>query len=163
MHKEWENTSLGQIRIEGPKLVVDVNSEPRAQAIRAEIESRLADAVVFRAAATESIEEMLAERRSRPETRAEARARTETERLNALPEVEAYLRELGARHWEGWLDEPLPALRGETPRQAAATPAGRERLEALLVEFEWRARRGAVASGMEPDVAALRARLGLNL
>jgi hypothetical protein len=118
--------------------------------------------VVFRAAATESIEELLlAERRSRPETPAEARQRAETERLNALPEVQAYLRELGVRHWESWLDAPLPALRGETPRQAAATPAGRERLEALLVQFEWQARRGETAPGMEPDVAGLRARLGM--
>lgn len=42
-----------------------------------------------------------------------------------------------ARHWHRWVDEPVPALNGRTPRQAAATPEGRERLEALLTDFEW--------------------------
>ncbi len=39
-----------------------------------------------------------------------------------------------AKHWEEWLDISVPALRGETPRQAAKTEEGRELLKALLQE-----------------------------
>ena len=40
--------------------------------------------------------------------------------------------------WEGWYNERVPALQNKTPLQAARTKAGRERLEALLLEFERR-------------------------
>jgi len=39
------------------------------------------------------------------------------------------LAEFYRRHWEQWVDAPLPALKGATPRAAAASPARRERLE----------------------------------
>ena len=45
------------------------------------------------------------------------------------------LAEFYRRHWEQWVDAPLPALKGATPRAAAASPARRERLEALLAQF----------------------------
>ena len=44
------------------------------------------------------------------------------------------------RHWEAWLDQPVPALGGVTPRVAATTALGRERLEALLSDFDFRNR-----------------------
>jgi len=78
----------------------------------------------------------------------------------ALPEVQEALRGFLARHWENWLDSKLPALRFETPRQAAKTPAGRERLEALFAEFACHARH-ATQPELAPDVAELRARLGM--
>ena len=70
------------------------------------------------------------------------------------------MRAFMARHWEAWLETKLPALRFETPRQAAKTPAGRERLEALFTEFAWHARH-ATQPELVPDLAALRARLGM--
>lgn len=39
-------------------------------------------------------------------------------------------------HYGQWPDEPLPALNGETPRQAVKTGAGRRRVDELLREFE---------------------------
>ena len=61
---------------------------------------------------------------------------------------------------KGKFDEKVPALRFETPREAVRSPEGRERLEALLAQFEWQGRR-APEPELAPDVAALRARLGL--
>ena len=43
---------------------------------------------------------------------------------------------MSRRHWEAWLDTRVPALGNKTPRQAARTASGRERLEALLAEFD---------------------------
>ncbi|MDN5924659.1 MAG: MbcA/ParS/Xre antitoxin family protein, partial [Xanthomonadales bacterium] len=35
-------------------------------------------------------------------------------------------------HYSRWVDDPLPALDGRTPRQVATTPEGREQVEALV-------------------------------
>jgi hypothetical protein len=40
-----------------------------------------------------------------------------------------------AQRYESWMDEPVPALGGQTPRQAVATVEGRPRVEALLEEM----------------------------
>jgi len=37
-------------------------------------------------------------------------------------------------HWDGWIDQKLPALGGKTPRQAVKTPDGKESVEALLLD-----------------------------
>jgi hypothetical protein len=53
-----------------------------------------------------------------------------TSAAQALP-----LPELGRE--KAWLDEQLPALNGQTPRQAAADPEDQALLEALLRQFEY--------------------------
>ncbi len=59
--------------------------------------------------------------------------------------------------WEKhWLDEPVPALGGETPRQAAAGEH-RPHLETLLREFEY----DHDLSGSGPDTRWLREQLGM--
>jgi len=52
------------------------------------------------------------------------------------PEIDAVLRAFKARHYATWADESLPALDGLTPRQAAAKPKYRARLDTLLNEME---------------------------
>ncbi|HSL22694.1 MAG TPA: hypothetical protein VK886_14265 [Vicinamibacterales bacterium] len=79
--------------------------------------------------------------------------------MQRQPEVQEFLREQGERHWENWLDTRLPALGNRTPRQAAGTPEGRERLEALFAEFAWMSERAE--NPISPDLTALRAKLGL--
>jgi hypothetical protein len=62
-----------------------------------------------------------------------------------------------------WLDEPLPALRGRTPRQAAAArPAERAVLETLLRQFEYDAGRPAPEGKPAIDTAWLRRELDLD-
>jgi hypothetical protein len=67
---------------------------------------------------------------------------------------------MSERHWDTRLDTRPAALGNRTPRQAAQTPEGRERLNALLSEFEWMNERAQ--NLMSPDVPALRARLWLR-
>jgi SEC-C motif len=155
-HKDWDNTTLGTIEIDGDRLQVHVNSERRSKRIEREIAKRLgADAVLERKLA-DLAEKLLAERN---DERRDPLADAEQERLAQQPEVQEYMRQMGQRHWDAWLDTRLPALGNRTPREAAQTPAGRERLEALLAEFAWTAER--TPNPMSPDVPALRARLGL--
>jgi hypothetical protein len=53
----------------------------------------------------------------------------------------------------------IPALNGNTPRQAARTRDGRELLEAVLLDFE---RKAGITPGMDEEVIReLRSTLGL--
>lgn len=61
------------------------------------------------------------------------------------------------RFVEAWPDTPLPELLGKSPRQAAADPEGRRRVEALITEGEATARRQDLAAGW----TIARERLGL--
>ena len=78
------------------------------------------------------------------------------------PEIRAKLAEMMAAHWEGWVDENIPALGGKTPRQAVKTADGRESVEALLRSAERRARRDE-SLGQETLTAIEGVRQRLNL
>jgi hypothetical protein len=156
MHQEWDNTTLGTIAIDGQRLRIDVNSRRRARRMEREIAKRLGDDAVQESSTAEPVEELLERRRTSPRDRI---ADLEQERLQQQPDVQDYLRKQGERHWEAWLDTRLPALGNQTPRQAAGTPDGRERLEALFAQFAWHVARSP--NEMSPDIEMLRARLGL--
>ncbi|MGH9072461.1 MAG: hypothetical protein ACRDX8_15235, partial [Acidimicrobiales bacterium] len=57
-----------------------------------------------------------------------------------------------------WVEKPVPALSGLTPRQAADDPTRREDLVALLHEFD---RHEAPSDAASSDTARLRRLLGL--
>jgi hypothetical protein len=105
---------------------------------------------------TSKIVKELQERRARGETAEPKTSSTEPERT---PEIQALEAELMQRHWDAWIDTKVPALGNRTPRQAAKTARGRERLEALLNDV---ARSTEQPSPVfQPDFADLRRRLGL--
>ena len=152
-----DETLLGAVTIEDGVVRAEVNSAERAARIREEIASRLGDRVVLTGTESLSAEDMM--------TRALADAEAgrslddddiDEERATELVAMEA---ELIAKHWETWVDEPVPALGGKTPRQAAKSALGRERLEALFAEFAWR--REQQPPHQRADVEALRRKLGL--
>ena len=68
--------------------------------------------------------------------------------------------ELARRHWDAWLDTKVPALGNKTPRQAAKTASGRERLEALFAGYSQNRMGGRHTFG--PDIAALKQKLGMS-
>ena len=78
------------------------------------------------------------------------------------PEVEHRLvREMKEKMYATWPDEPVPALGGLTPREAARKPSGRHRLDILLKGFE-ATEAGGEPAGRRFDVASLRRLLGLD-
>jgi hypothetical protein len=157
MHQDWENTALGTIEIDGQRLLISVNSKRRATRIEREVAKRLGADAILERKAVDPVETLLAERQAQPR---DALVDAEQEALQQLPEVQEHMRQMSEQHWNVWLDTKLPALGNRTPRQAARTPDGRERLEALFTEFMWKTERAPHA--MSPDVPALRARLGLS-
>jgi hypothetical protein len=72
--------------------------------------------------------------------------------------VAAALAEFIRAQEQAWLDEPIPALAGATPREAAADPTRRPDLLRLLDTYDEPTGAGIVTM----DPARLRAALGLG-
>jgi hypothetical protein len=140
------------LRRELETLVVETNSVERFERILQVLGEEVAD--------LEIIEEVRTDLSSTSELAARADRDLKASTDEDLPaEVLQALRDLMREKEDAWLDESIPALRGLTPRQAAADPTRREDLAALLNEFD---RRGAVPSqAVTFDVSRLRQQLGL--
>ena len=76
------------------------------------------------------------------------------------PEARAFLKEYSEKHWNNWLNESIPILDGLTPYQAAKTKDGREKLEALLLDFD-RKNESSQDNLISPNVDELRKKLRL--
>ena len=70
------------------------------------------------------------------------------------------LREVKEAHYREWIDTPVPALGGKTPRAAMRSARSREKLDLLLREIENRENRLPAAERF--DIARLRQELGLD-
>jgi hypothetical protein len=140
-----EGTIIATIVVKARELVVETNSHQRADLLRGRMESLCGDWVRF-----QSREEALDEEGGKPK-----RAKPPLEG----PEVDALLRDFKARHYATWPDESLPALDGLTPREAAAQPRYRARLDTLLKDMEYR--ESQEAEGRRFDFGPIRRSLGL--
>jgi hypothetical protein len=156
--KDWDNTTLGTLRISGSRLVVSVNSARRRQRIEKEIGKRLGPAATLVDVTITDLAKELEARRTIRASAGPLNAEREPRDEPPAPEPEAIEAQLAERHWLSWIDTKVPALGNRTPRQAAKTPRGRERLDALLTEF---ARSAGRRPASAPNVAELRRRLGL--
>lgn len=131
-HSSWENTVLGHITIEKDKLTLETNSESRTQKGRTLLEKHLGDSLLFKYTVIESIEKII---KDMPEAKKNSSSKKSDE-LMQLPEVQEKLHQMAQKHWESWFDISIPALNDKTPREAAKTESGRERLDALLLSYE---------------------------
>ena len=157
--KDWDNTTLGTLRLAGSTLTVEVNSARRRQRIEKEISKRLQSAATL---VDTTVTDMTQALKQRP-----ARAGSATNGPAALdvlppttPELQAIEAELARKHWDAWVDTKVPALGNKTPRQAAKSARGRERLEALLADYGQHRPAGR-STGIAPDIEMLRRTLGL--
>jgi hypothetical protein len=131
-HKGFETTLLGRIEIDGKRLAAEVNSAERAKELKRLVSERMGGKVRYLATEIQSMERLLSEARGKP-SRDEDRNQAA---LMAQPEVQAHIRGMMKRHYEAWMDEKLPALKGQTPREAVRTKAGKEKVAALIQEIE---------------------------
>lgn len=137
---------LGNVKIEGNQLIIDVNSIKRSKKIQQEISKRLPEAI-FKKENRESLD---------LENKKEKKVIQPTP-LSAMEQeiMQTFLKD----HYKRWLDLSLPVLNGQTPRQAAKTDEGRERLELLLLDFEMSSQ--CQSAHLCIDVQTLRQELGL--
>lgn len=155
-HEDWENTSLGMIEIDQRRLSIYVNSQERADEFKHIVDKELGARARFRFAEIESAEQLLEDAATADDWE------FSQQELAGLPEVQAAIRETMSKHYDGWLNEKLPALNGKTPLQAVEQRDGREMVEALVAQIEADGRR------MTPPLddaipRRLRERLGLQL
>lgn len=156
-HKHWDNTVMGHLKIKPGKLILETNSEKRAQKGKKLLSKYLEHAITFEKTVIESPEKKM---NSLPDSTKQTSI-SRNEDLMYQPQVQEELREFVKAHWENWFEQTIPVLDHQTPRQAAKTPEGRERLEALLLQFE----RHDLERGNHPlkvDIDYLKSELGLD-
>ena len=159
---------LGLLKIDGKRLIVEVNSHERAKRIRRLIERRLPGGVKYKTVLIEPIESQLREAWESMlvgDSASGAGAGFETggfpPSIDEPPEVRAMMEEMARQHWESWFDLPVPALNDMTPRQAAKTEEGRELLESLLLLYAIHNEESR-DNHLKADIPALRRELGLE-
>jgi hypothetical protein len=116
-------TLLGTITIGPARLTAEVKSRERAERFKTIVEEKLAAHAVFRMDELQTIEQALAAAADQPPVQSS---------LEDDPEAQALIADYLRKHYTQWIDSPLPALDGRTPRQAAESADGREQVEALL-------------------------------
>ncbi len=127
MHKSWDNTIFAHMELSDSKLVVEINSVERANKAKEKINNLMGDMIEYETMLIESIDSKINEAPNNNEDH--------QININDNPEMKEMLKEMHDRHWKDWLDMNIPALNNQTPRHAAKTQNGRERLEALFSDF----------------------------
>jgi hypothetical protein len=147
------STTIGTVRMVGNTLVAETNSVERADALRKRIENACGS--LLKPSLREHVDLL-----AKAERGSAADSASTREHEAIPPEISsAIIRQFKERFYSTWLDQPIPALGGKTPREAANTPKGRSQLQALLKQLEYTE---AQSSPEDPfDVSTLRAELGL--
>ncbi|MBK8263687.1 MAG: SEC-C domain-containing protein [Nannocystis sp.] len=125
-----EPVVFGFVERRGDRIVVVTNSEARAARGRALVGEILGPTATYRLTSTRDAMNALKEHSTRPSR--EERGLDPSVREGLSDAVEAHLH----RHYEGWIDENLPALDGATPRAATTDPRLRPRLFDLIKDLE---------------------------
>lgn len=154
MHKSWDNTIVGRAVVRENKLILETNSVRRADDLREKIEGRLQSLVRHRVRSHKDPEAALKLGRNSDAASPIAK------RAPPTPEMIEAVRDFKRKHFESWLDTPIPALAGMTPREAATKPRKREDLVLLLKEIENRESR--LPPDERVDVAKLWDDLGMR-
>jgi hypothetical protein len=155
--KDWDNTTLGTLRVSESRLVVEVNSARRRRRIEKEIAKHLGSAATLVDTTVTDMTEVLEHRHAAASGSVASMPPQDT--ASSSPELQAIEAELARKHWDAWFDTKVPALGNRTPRQAAKSASGRERLEALLAGYGQN--RVGRRNAFEPDIAALKQKLGM--
>jgi len=146
--------NLGHLSLARETLTLDVTSRRRLEAGKDLLAQRLGSAIQHREDEIKSVAEMLAQMPEKSEEESEP---------EELPEeLEAMQAEIEAQFHREWLDQKIPALEDQTPREAVKTFGGRVRVIRLLKEFESsdsaRVQKGKIAY----DYAELKQQLGIT-
>lgn len=145
-----DSVLIARFIVHPDRLEVSVNSQKRSERAKQVIEQLFGNEVTFLGEEAEPIDPNQFGGSTSPDGKV------------LPPEVSAALASHIKKLEDSWMDTPIPALRGMTPREASKDAEGRDLLEALLNEYSLRSRSAAVAGGFGYDVPELRVRLGLT-
>lgn len=143
---------LGHVTVTDEEVVLETNSHERRDRLKTELERALAGLVNHTDSLENSPEELVDSEKPAPSLPEDV----------VPPEVARELMASFLSNYYGqWPDEPLPALRGRTPRQAVKTRAGRAEVEAIIRDMEYRSHGSEMAEAYDFD--DLRHALGLDV
>ena len=112
---------LAFLRINGSRLVAEVNSEEREQRLRDVVEKALGAGARYRATEIRTLEQLMSEARSKGVAPPDD---SDDKQLAESPEVKALLNEHLSRHYESWVQERIPALGNRTRFQRSRPRRG---------------------------------------
>lgn len=133
-------TSLGHAEIADDVLILSTNSRERAERGCALLCSRLGTQVGTPLTSHQDVEKMLQERPAATAPQADLPPEVAEEVIHAFLDD----------HYRRTLDDPVPALDGRTPRQAAKTKKGRAQVTDWLKRLENSEHRRAASQGQKP-------------
>jgi hypothetical protein len=132
-----EVISLGRITCGAEGLVLEVDSVERGSRGRALLESAAGDVIRHRATSHGNVTLAVKKRIREKALGGGAEEPDEPGPSNIPMDVqEALALEQLGQHYRAWVDEPVPALDGQTPRKAASQPKMRSRVEELIHGLE---------------------------
>jgi len=114
---------LGRIEFIADELILTVNSAERLGGARKWLEKL--PGVRFRGVTTRRVDEP-------DEDRPMDEKVSQPEPVEMTPEFTSAVQDTMDRHYMAWLDGPLPALGGRSPRQACRTSAGRQKVAMMI-------------------------------
>ncbi len=145
--------SLGGVVLWPNRLELECLSRERLAAGKSLLTQILGKLLTHRGDTFESVEQAMAKPEKRPRAKPQP---------SIPPKVIAeVLQQEMEKHYATWPDVPLPALGGQTARQAVRTPAGRKQVEELLKQLEYREEQNRRRGEPYYDVNRLRRELGL--
>ena len=118
-----ERTLLGRIELVGGEMVTEVNSSARQEKLRQMLEA--IPGVRLLGLTRKTMAQMMDGQPLDDEL-------NPAEPLPMTPELAAALSEKMRDYYMDWLDQPLPALTGKTPRQASRTKSGKLQVATLI-------------------------------
>jgi hypothetical protein len=152
-HVEGPRRSYGRIEMKDGKLRLEVNSRKRLQIGRQLVEKFAGEWLRHERDTFETLDDV----------RRAAAGKKPQQPAKALPaDVEReVVQKLRAEHYARWVDEPVPALDGQTPREAVRSETGRKAVEDLLRLFENAEERARREGRAAFDFSGIRRELGL--
>lgn len=151
MDPRSQRTVTGTVAVSRREIRAESNSIRRADALRARLELLLGNRIRHRA--REHADPMAVLQGDDPQAKAPPTP-------PPPDEVNQALLELKAKHFREWIDLPVPALDGLTPRDAVRTADGRRRVDDLLKEAEHA--EACLPAGQRFDFTPIRWLLGLE-
>ena len=148
-HGNVGDTVMGRAIVSGETLRLETNSRERADALRMRVETACGDRIRHRS--REHADPL-------PDKAALALPDSAPESLSPVPAQ--LVLDLKQHHYADWPDQPLPALKGRTPRETARTAEGRAAVDDLLKDMENEERRSPPGAAF--DFSEIRRTLGLK-
>lgn len=145
---DGQQTLIGRVQMSRSALLIETNSQARADALRETIEGACGTHIRHRT-----------REQSDPLALARAAGNPPQRPAAPSPEEERLVAEFKAHHYADWADRPLPALNGRTPRECTKTAAGRAEVDLLLKDMENGESR---APGTPFDFSGIRRDLGIG-